>query len=428
MWPFSSRKQPGEEQRSIEGWPWPYWPWDTGGPPPYERVDIHRALTLPPIFAAARLLADSIASMPPVLYRNGNDGVPQQLPTPSLLVQPSVNGTQYDWLHRAVNSMALHGEAIGMITARDYYEFPTMIEWLDPREVEVHDQNLSGPGSYMNPIWFWRGRPLNREDIVHIPWHTEPWRVRGYPPIRALQLTANIGLGAQQFSSAWFHNGGVPPGVLKNTAQKVKKEDADTLAQLATNRFQQRKPLILGADWEYTPIQIKPNEAQFTETCKLVATQVANMYGIPAEMIGGETGGSLTYNTVSMNALNFLTFSLRPWLVRIEAALSAQFPRGQFIRFDTSELLRTDPLQKAQIDAISLGYYPPAWRTIDEVRQGNFLPPVPADQLPPMYRPGGGAVPGEPQNPPPAAPLPPLPYGGTNGDHPVNGNAFVAPN
>lgn len=427
MWPFN-RRQSGQEQRSIEGWPWPYWPWNTGGPPPYERVDIHRALTLPPIFAACRLLADSIASMPPILYRSGKEGVPQQLSTPSLFVQPSLNGTLFDWLHRAVHSMALHGEAIGVITARDYYGFPTMVEWLNPQEVEVHDHQPSGPGSYMDPRWFWRGRPMNREDVVHIPWHTEPWRVRGFPPIRAFQITANIGLGAQEFSSAWFHNGGVPPGVLKNTTQKVKKEDGDILARMAANKFQSRQPLILGMDWEYSPIAIKPNEAQFTETMQMVATHVANMYGIPPEKIGGKAGGSLTYNSVAQNSTDFLTNSLRPWLVRFENALSNLFPRGQFVRFDTTELLRTDPLTKAQIDQICLGYYPPAWKSIDEVRQGNYLPPIPADQLPPMYRPAGGAVPGEPADPAPAAPLPPLPYGGSNGDHPVNGYALVAPN
>lgn len=427
MWPFNNRKQ---EQRSIEGYPWSEgWPWDTGGPPSYTKVSAERAMTLYPVFGAARLLADSIASMPPVLYTMSSDGVPEALSTPSLFVQPSVNGTLFDWLHRAVISMALHGDAVGYITERNYYGFPTMIEWLAPHEVEVHDRNLSGPGSFMNPLWYWRGRPLDRQDIIHVPWFTEPYRVRGHSPIGVVQLSANIGLGAQEMAAAWFHNGGVPPGVLKNTTQKVKKEDADILSQMTANRFQQRKPLILGMDWEYSPIQIKPNEAQFVETAQLTATQIAVIYGIPPEMIGGTAGGTLTYNTVAMNALNFLTFTLRPWLVRLEAALTSLFPRGQSVRFDTSDLLRTDPLTKAQIDVLSLGYYPPAWRTLSEVRQSNFLPPVGPDELPAMYRPGGGAVPGEPPNPAAPGPSPYMPYGGsTNGDHPVNGNAFVAPN
>lgn len=425
MWPFTSRKrdqQPGEEQRSIEGWPWPYLPWDTGGPPPYSRVGAEHALRLYPIFGAARLLADSVASMPPNLYVIGStDGVPKQQPTPSLFVQPSVNGTLYDWLFRAVYSMALHGDAVGHVTSRNWYGWPTSIEWLNPMEVQVLDTAISGPGSFMSPLWYWRGRPMNPEDVVHIPWFTMPYRVRGHSPIGAFQITANIGLGAQEYASAWFKNGGVPPGTFKNAEQKISKEDADLITDRVTSRLQQRKPLVFGKDWEYTPIQIKPNEAEFVATSRLTATQIAVIYGIPPEMIGGETGGSLSYNTVSMNALNFLTFSLRPWLVRIETALSSLFPRGQYVRFDTTELLRVDPFTKAQIDQLSLGYYPPAFKSIDEVRQSNYLPPIPAEQLPPMYRPGGGAVPGEPPIPAPAEPAMPEPYGTPNGDHPVIG-------
>ena len=123
----------------------------------------------------------------------------------------------------------------------------------------------------------------------------------------------------------------------------------------------------------------------------MTANHLAVIYGLPAEMLGGQTGGSLTYNTVSMNALNFLTFSLRPWLVRLEAVLSNLFPRGTFVKFVTDELLRMDQVTKAQVDQMSLGYYPPPWRSQDEVRRSNDLPPVggPAAELVPPYRPGG---------------------------------------
>jgi len=94
-----------------------------------------------------------------------------------------------------------------------------------------------------------------------------------------------------------------------------------------------------------------------------------------------------TGNTVSMNALNFLTFSLRPWLVRLEAVLSNLFPRGTFVRFVTDELLRMDQVTKAQVDQMSLGYNPPPWKSQDEVRRGNDMAPMggTASDLLPRY-------------------------------------------
>jgi phage portal protein BeeE len=397
-----SRLTGGEEQRAFTGWPW-----DTGGPPPYVAVGVQRALSLVPVFGAARVLADNVSALTPALYTVDKTGVWQRQNTPSLFVNPSVHGTTMDWLQRCVRSMALWGDAVGYVTQRDYYNIPTMVEWLNPEQVTCQDGSqgdatynsatgvdyntsaFSGPGSYIDPLWFWRGREIKKADIVHIPWATMPYKVRGLSPIGAYQTIANAGLGAQDFASAWFLHGGNPPGVVRNTAQKIASEDADTVTSRIVRRLTQRKPLVLGCDWEYTPISMKAGDAAFVEQAQLTANQIAVIYGIPAEMLGGATGASLTYTTVTMNALNFLTFSLRPWLVRIESALSNLFPRGTFVKFDTSDLLRMDPLSKAQYDTLTLGYYPPATRSIDEVRASNDLPPIDPSELVPPYRPGG---------------------------------------
>jgi HK97 family phage portal protein len=411
MWPF---KKSAEEQRALERWPW-----DTGSPgggPADRTLSVDRALALVPVFGAARLLADSIASLPPVLYTAGTDGVPVRQPTPSLFVQPSIHGTLVDWIHRAVVSMALWGDAVGLVTQRNYYGFPTMVEWLNPQQVATDDGTLSGAGSYMHPLWWWNGRSLNPEDLVHIPWFSMPYRIRGLSPIGAFRLTANTGIGAEEYAAAWFQNGGVPPGTFRNLKQTVSKEDADILSARLTNRMQTRRPLVYGCDWEYNPIAINPHEAQFVETARLTATQIAVIYGLPPHKLGGSTGDSMTYTSVEQDAIDFLTFSLRPWLVRLEAALTNLFPRGTFVKFDVNELLRTDAKTKAEVDALSLGYNPPGWKSIPEVRRGNDLGPIAASQLPTPYNQPPAIAP--PQNNP-LKPVPPS----TNGVHPVNAGA-----
>jgi len=373
LWPFKKRE---EEQRAIQAWPW-----DTGSPvggPADRTLSVDRALSLVPVFGAVRLLADSIASLTPVVYTMGNNGIPVKRPTPSLFVNPSVHGTLFDWIHRLVTSMALQGDGIGMITARDYYGFPTMVEWLNPADVATNDGTLAGQGSYMNPLWWWHGRRLNPEDIVHIPWFCLPYRVRGLSPIGAYRLTANVGLGAAEYAAQWFGNGGVPPGTFQNTMQKVSKEDADIIEARLTNRLQRRRPLVYGSDWVYNPIAIKPNEAQFVETAKLTATEIATIYGVPPEKIGGAQGGSLTYTNVEQASLDYLKFSLRPWLVRIEVALSNLFPRGTFVKFDTTDLLRTDAKTRAEIDQIQLQNQ--AYREVNEVRADHDWSPMPKPQ------------------------------------------------
>lgn len=385
-----------EEWRSV-GFTEGYWPDYLEPSNQYGHVSTSRALSLVPVFGAIRLLSKTIASLPPVLYTRDKRGIAQRQPTPSLFVNPSVHGTVVEWLERAVFSMAAQGDAIGLVTQRDFYNYPVMCEWLNPEQVATQDGKLEGPGSYINPVWWWWGRPLDPRSLIHIPWFSMPWRVRGLSPIGAYQLTTNVGLGAQEYAANWFANGGVPPGTFRNSEKTFTDDDAAQITSRLVSRLQARKPLVYGKDWTYEPIAIKPNEAQFVETMRLTATQVATIYGVPPEKIGGTTGHPLTYTTVEMNTIDYLTFSIQPWLVKLEAALSNCFPRGYYVRFDTSEMLRVDMKTKAQIDQISLGFNPPAYREVDEVRADHDWEPMPKPPPEPV----------QPPAPPPAEPAQP---------------------
>lgn len=363
-----------EEQRAISV------PWDVGGPTRSGSVSAEQALSLIPVFAAVRLLASQVASLPLQAYRKtGRPGeeTRQKIPSPSLFVNPSVQGTLYDWLHRAMTSLALRGNAFGLITQRDRDQYPTMVEWLHPDDVFVDDRQASGPGSFANPIWYWQGRYVPAEDLVHIPWFTVPGRILGLSPIGACAVTVSTGISAQNYTSDWFDNGAVPPGEFKNTEKKVDQVEADIISARLNNAIRRRKPLVYGSDWEYKPISVSAHEAKFVETLKMNATQIAAVYGIPPEMIGGEAGGPLTYNTVEQNSLNFLKFTLRPWLELLEAAFYQLSPRPQYVKFNIDALLRSDLTTRMGAYQISRNI---GLNSIDELRALEDEAPLPGGQ------------------------------------------------
>jgi len=104
-------------------------------------------------------------------------------------------------------------------------------------------------------------------------------------------------------------------------------------------------------------------------------------------MIASEAGGSLTYANVEQRALDFLTFTLRPWIVRLETALSVLLSSTTTVKFNAAALVRTDLKSRyeAHESAIRAG-----WKLLSEVRDLEDLPPIPGidDQEPPA----GGAV------------------------------------
>jgi HK97 family phage portal protein len=373
--PFRSvLRRGGSEQRALDSTT-VSWPVEPLAAP--AAVNEDGALRLGPVLAAGRLLAATISSVPLCVYRQVG-GQTQQLPTPSLFTQPCAQGTLHDWIFRAVTSLAYRGNAIGVVTARDYLEYPTAIEWLDPANVLCEDRvqlaPLGEPGSFTNPKWFYLGEPLPSEDVVHVPWFQLPGRVFGLSPIGAYAVTVSTGLAAQKFSDDWFRAGGVPPGRFRNTSQTVPQDDANIIKRRLVQAIRSHEPIVYGKDWEYDPFTISPNEAQFVQTMRLTASQIAAIYGIPPEMIGGETGGSMSYSSPEQRQIELVQFSLLPWLSLLESHFSTLLPRGQFVKFDSDVLIRAD--LATRIEAYEkkrlIG-----WDNIDGLRALENEPPLP---------------------------------------------------
>ncbi|MFI1767513.1 phage portal protein [Streptomyces sp. NPDC020800] len=358
----------GVERRAITSVPW-----DQGGPVGTSTMNTERALRLAPVYAAGRILCSNLSAAPLRQYRQSGDAM-QQLALASLFVKPSTQGTLHDWIWRCVASMAYRGNAVGYITTTDFYEYPTGIEWLNPDWVSVQDQLPSGPGSFTDPIWRVLGEVVPAENLVHIPWFTLPGRVWGLSPIGAFASTVRTGLAAQDYTEQWFESGGVPPGTFKNVNAKVDQKEASVIKARLVEAIRSRQPVVYGKDWDYNAITIPAHEAKFVETMRLTATQIAAIFGVPPEMIGGETGGSMSYSSPEQREIELVQLSLLPWMTKLESHFSNLLPRGQIVRFDADSLIRVDPLTRWGMweRARLIGAM-----NIDEIRARENLSPLP---------------------------------------------------
>jgi HK97 family phage portal protein len=135
-----------------------------------------------------------------------------------------------------------------------------------------------------------------------------------------------------------------------------------------------REPAVMGAGLRYERIQVSPEEAQFLDTQRFTVEQIARIYGVFPEMIGGATSGSnVTYANREQRAADWLTFGLMPYLIPIEEALSSLVPRPQRVRFNTDALLRSDTKTRYEAHAIGLSA---GFLTVNEVRALEDLEPL----------------------------------------------------
>jgi len=365
------------EQRSVTSVPW------NVGAPLSSTVSQERALALTPVFAANRHITDLGSTLPLKGYRKiGEDRQP--MPTlPKLFADLKTAGLLIPWLSQGISSVVLRGNAVGMIAATDGFGFPTNVTWLSMDRVHVDDSTGSG-------IWYIDGRRVSRLDLVHIPWITIPGRTLGLSPLEYFARTVTSGLDAQQYGADWFKNGGVPPGTFKNTAKVVSADAADKISDRLVSAIRRRRPLVHGSDWEFTPITIPPEQAQFIETQKLTANQIAAIYGINPVEIGGEPANGLTYSNEEHRQTQRLA-NLRPYLTRFEEAFASWLPNAQYVRFNGDAIVRADIKTRHEVYQIqnAIGLL-----TVNEQRALEDLPPIPG---------GDVRVPAQTQQQPPDA-------------------------
>ncbi|WP_329283123.1 phage portal protein [Streptomyces sp. NBC_01451] len=324
-----------------------------------------------PLFASVRILADSIASLPIQLYRRGFGTREPITFVPQLFFQPAARDNLFQWLHKCVVSLALRGNAYGLVTLRDNLDFPIMIEWLNPDEIWVDDSRPT------MPVYYWLGNEVPREDIVHIPWVAMPGRVKGLSPVAAFAQTIGVGLAVTDYGKSWYDNGGTPPATMKNSAKTINPQESREIQGRLSAAMRSRKPLVFGSDWDFTALQVSPEESQFIETMKLNATQIAAIWGIPPEMVGGDQGGPLSYSSPEQNMIHLVSVTLRPWLVRLETVFSDLMPGREFVKFNVDAMIRTSLLDRYTAHGMALAQ---GWRNVDEIRAIEDLPPLPNGQ------------------------------------------------
>lgn len=367
------------ETRTIGGVPWrpwdnPYLKFDTGGPlhPSRQMYGVDSALRLAPVYACARIIADGISSLPLRQYFTGPDGAPVRWGGPSWLDSPSSVGTLFDWLWQGTASAVLQGNALGLITGRDGYGYPTGCEWLPYEWCDIIDP----ADQVYNPLraeFYYMGRRIDREDLIHLRAFTVPGRTAGISPLRAFASLISQGTHAVDYGTRWFEKGGFPPGVFQNHELEVGKDEAREIRRTLVRTIQAGEPLVYGRDWDYKPISVPPSEAQFIEAMQMNATQIAAVYGIPPERVGGARGDSLTYSTQEQETISLVTDTLRPWMVRWESVLNPLTPNKRYCKFDADAMIRTDIKTRHEVYKIRRDM---GMETIDEIRRHEDMGPL----------------------------------------------------
>ena len=346
------------EARGISFQSW----WGSGSSNPTVRGDnLSTALSLIPVYAATGLIADQIAATPWAVFEKSDGGIPERAAVqPELISDPGVNQLDlFSWKFQLCTSLLLRGNAYGLIISVDNGGMPAKVAWLQPDKMVVDE---SGP----RPVYRYNGTEINRSMLIHVPLYVVPGSVVGLSPIGLFRTQIETGIEAQKASKNFFRRGGIPSAILRNNAITMSSEQAQDTKSRFVASVSASEPFVTGKDWDYSTIAVPTADASFLNGIKATATQIAAIYRVAPEEIGGEVASSsLTYKSLEQDQIRFNMRTKRPIAARIESVVNPYLVGDRYLKFNLDADVRAD--LKTRFESHQIGITA-GFETIDEVR------------------------------------------------------------
>ena len=352
------------------------------------RIDQATASRMIAIHAAWSLIADSVGLIPWGAYEKVG-GQRVELPEPDWMYQPVPDDPSITWdehVSQLAVSLASDGSAFTMVLPEVLN--PSELRVLDPERVEIRREGAE-PRYVYRPEGGGR-ETLGPDQIIHISRLRRPGQLRGLSPIdEAAQSLGKVRaadrLGARVFDNAVLLSGYVSvPGSLSAEAHQLLSEQIERQYGGGGNAG---KPGIFanGGEWK-VPI---PNlgDMQLLELLRWGVLDVARIYHIPPHKLGDNSPGSMSYNSVEQQAIEWVVDGVRPYVTRIENAYRRLLPgRPTYLRANIDGLMRGDFKTRMEglVQALNTHQL-----LVDEARALEERPPLSSYSDAVLFGPGG---------------------------------------
>ena len=154
----------------------------------------------------------------------------------------------------------------------------------------------------------------------------------------------NIGLAAasQRYGNSYFNDGQMT-GIL-STDQPLRTEQMDAVRRSWQAQGEASTRLVPHG-LKYSRISIAPEEAQFIQTRKFQAEEIARIFGVPPALIQLES--QTTYNNVEQQNIMYGRHTVAPWTKKLEHEIDRKLIQSRerpqtFSRFDLTSMYRGD--------------------------------------------------------------------------------------
>ena len=316
-------------------------------------INEQTALSIGAYYAAVKLYADTVASLPWDTYIRIDGTRRPYRPSPSWLTTPqpgNPNFTGFDLKHRMVSSLLIDGNVFVLFIKGRNGDIVEM-RVLDPKRVEIRERD--GIPYYIVTAQDNVAVELTADAILHIPLFATGSSMRAPSPVEQHRTTLGLASATQLYSAKFYEQGASPSAVIKIPGE-LTQDQADSLRNSFSRRHEgiekMHKIAVLTGGADFQQMSMKISDMQLVETLHWGVESIARLMGVPLHLLQ-YPGGNTSYNSVEIVSIEWLRLGLGPLVARLEAGLQRLVPGADqtFIKFTLDGLLR--PTTKERYDA-----------------------------------------------------------------------------
>jgi HK97 family phage portal protein len=328
------------------------------------------AMTYSAVYQAVRCIAEAVSSLPLNLYERAPSGGKNKAsahPLYNMLHDsPNPEMTSMQWREASMAHLLLYGNSYTEIV-RDLEGNAVELWPIDPTMV-TPKRTESGELYYdLN-----RGKNfITAGNMLHISGLSFDG-ISGMSPISLARQSLGLSMAIEQFGAGYFGRGARPGGVLTFPGQlspEARQNLRRSFEELHAGGANSHRVALLEAGLKWEAIGVPPDDSQFLQSREFQIVEVARWFNIPPHKLRDLNKPS--YNSLEMMNIEFLTDTLRPWLVRWEQALNRKIIRPSdrgvyFFEHNVEGVLRGDIASRYQAYSVARNW---GWLSVNEIRE-----------------------------------------------------------
>ena len=338
------------------------------------QVSEDNALTFSAVYAAVRIISETIASIPLNVYQADGETRVKAVghPVQDLLAKaPNSVSSTFTFREAMASNLVLHGNAYAKIEMNAAGR-PTALIPLNPMKVEV--KVVDGEKVY---VFDEKHTYLDYEMLHFVGLSFNG--LTGKSPLSMAREAVAIGLAAQEYGARFYSNGANAGGVITAPGRlntEVVKRLRESWNRAQSGLGSSHSTAILEEGMKYEKIGLDPEAAQFLQSRKFQVNEIARIFRIPPSYLADLENSSTRANT-EQQAIQFVRDCITPYVRRMEVELNRKLFREDepnlYAYFTMEGLMRGDQKARYEAYAVARNW---GWLSVNDIRDLENLNPI----------------------------------------------------